>query len=85
VYWPIVKCHYEPRTATVVQSAETKTTAAKASLENKHLGNDEYFAFFVLYCWPSMMPMGALLNMEKENFTLLCNVVVKTLNLEISR
>ena len=31
-----------------------------------------------------MMPMGALLNMEKENFTLLCNVV-KTLYLEISR
>ena len=32
-----------------------------------------------------MMPMGALLDIDKENFTLLCNVVVKTLNLEISR
>ena len=31
-----------------------------------------------------MMPMGPLLNMKKENFTLLCNVVVETLNLEIS-
>ena len=74
--------------------AKTTATAAKTSLENKHLGNGDYFQIIASSSHPILLkehaakgqveaPLKVILRMKD---LLLCvHVVVKTLNLEISR
>ena len=74
--------------------AKTTTTAAKTSLENKHLGNGDYFQIIASSSHPILLtghaangqveaPLKLILKMK--DLLLLVHVVVKTLNLEISR
>ena len=74
--------------------AKTTATAAKTSLENKHLANGDYFQIIASSSHPILLkehaakgqveaPLKLILRMKD---LLLCvHVVVKTLNLEISR
>ena len=72
----------------------TATAAAKTSLENKHLGNGDYFQITASSSHPILLiehtangqveaPLKLILRMK--DLLLRVHVVVKTLNLEISR
>ena len=74
--------------------AKTTATAAKTSLENKHLGNGYYFQIISSSSHPIFLiehaahgqveaPLKLILRMK--DLLLRVHVVVKTLNLEISR
>ena len=69
-------------------------TADKTSLKDKHLRNGDYFAIIDFFLHSILLknyakngPVGATQNLKQrmKDLLLSVNVVVKTLNLEISR
>ena len=74
--------------------AKTTATAAKTSLENKHLGNGCYFQIIASFSHPILLTEHAAngqveaplkLTLRMNDSLLRVHVVAKTLNLEISR
>ena len=74
--------------------AKTTATAAKTSLQNKHLGNGYYFQIIASSSHPILLIEHAAngqveaplkLKLRMKDLLLRVHVVVKTLNLEISR
>ena len=75
--------------------SSNEAAATKASLENKHLTNSDYFVIIASSSNPLLFERARSkwtgrsafeVNVENERFTVVCvHVVVKPLNLEISR